>query len=402
MDKNKTSEKTDMKFWKNLLNIVIESKDIKEFCSQLIDNVVSEFKSDGGFVYLIDRKHDLLKLVASYNPYPNLIEKLSFPINEGLTGWIVRTGETLVFKNACYRDDRFKLIDKLAEETYEAYLGVPIKDDSIIIGALSIKKRRPHQWKEKEIKTLEEICTLAGKALAKLQEIENSKKKIQMFDSLSQISTTIISDRYLQEILNLIVSITAEATSSKICSIMLLDENKNELVIKASQSLSPSYLNKPNLKVGESVSGKAVLEKKSIAVFDVTKDVLYRYPEIAKKEGLVSLLAVPMMIKGKVIGVINSYTDYPHQFTEEEINMLMSVAAQAAIALENTKLMEEKLAIQEALESRKLVEKAKGILMKQKNISEDEAYNILRKQSMDRRKSLKEVAEAIILANELK
>jgi AmiR/NasT family two-component response regulator len=64
--------------------------------------------------------------------------------------------------------------------------------------------------------------------------------------------------------------------------------------------------------------------------------------------------------------------------------------------------MEEKLAIQEALESRKLVEKAKGILMKQKNISEDEAYNILRKQSMDRRKSLKEVAEAIILANELK
>lgn len=326
-------------------------------------------------------------------PYPHLIEKLSFPINEGLTGWIIRTGETLVFEKGSYMDDRFKLIDKLVEETYEAYLGVPIKTDSTIIGAISIKKKRPYSWKEKEIKMLEEICLVVGKILMKFQEIEDDKKRFRCL---------IPSDRYLQEILNLIVSITAEATGSKICSIMLLDEKKNQLVIKASQSLSPAYLNKPNLNVGESISGRALLEKKPIAVVDVTKNVLYQYPEIAKKEGLVSLLAVPMMIKGRVIGVINSYTDYPHQFTEEEISLLMSVAAQAAIAIENTKLMEEKLAMQEALESRKMIERAKGILMKEKNISEQEAYNILRKQSMDRRKSLKDIAEAIVLAHDIK
>ncbi len=402
MDRKKTSGKSEREFWKNLLEIVIESRDTKEFCNRLISNIVSELKSDGGFIYLVDNKRNLIKLLASHNPYPQLIEKLSFPINEGLTGWIVRTGEMLIFEKGSYRDDRFKLIDKLVEETYEAYLGAPIRVGSTIIGAISIKKKRPHSWKEKEIRMLEDICGVAGKALVKFQESEDNRRKVQMLDSLSQISTTIISDRYLQEILNLIVSITAEATGSKICSIMLVDEKKNELVIKASQSLSPMYLNKPNLKLGESISGKAVLEKKPIAVFDVTKDVLYQYPEIAKKEGLVSLLAVPMIIKGRAIGVINSYTDYPHQFTEEETNMLMSVSAQAAIAIENTKLMEEKLAMQEALESRKLIERAKGILMKEKNISEEEAYNILRKQSMDRRKSLKEVAEAIILAHDIK
>jgi len=392
---------TDATFWKKILQIFIQSKNQKEFCNLLIGIIVNGFNANGGFVYLLDKKRGLLKLFASFNAYPDLIEKLSFPVNEGLTGWIVRTGETLVFEKACYRDDRFKLIDKLAEESYEAYLGAPLKNNSDILGAISIKKIKPYKWKEKEINLFQEICNYCGQIISKFQELDEKERKIQMYDSLSQISTTIISDRYLQEILNLIVSITAEAIGSKICSIMLIDEKKQELEIKASQSLSPVYLNKPNLKIGESVSGRAVLEKKPIAVLDVTKDADYQYPEIAKKEGLVSLLAVPMMIKGKVIGVINSYTDYPHQFTEEEIEVMMAVAAQAAIAIENTRLMEEKISIQEALESRKLVEKAKGILMKEKGISEEEAYAMLRKQSMDKRKSLKEIAEAIILAKEI-
>jgi GAF domain-containing protein len=122
------------------------------------------------------------------------------------------------------------------------------------------------------------------------------------------------------------------------------------------------------------------------------------FPDVARKEGFVSLLSVPMMIKDQGVGVINSYTTREHTFTKEEIDILQAVANQAAVAIENTNLSHEILAAKEALESRKLVERAKGILMRELGLSEDEAYRKIHKKSMDMRKTMKEVAEAIILA----
>jgi transcriptional regulator with GAF, ATPase, and Fis domain len=126
------------------------------------------------------------------------------------------------------------------------------------------------------------------------------------------------------------------------------------------------------------------------------------YPEIAKKEGVVSLLSVPMMIKDRVVGVINSYTAEEHNFNKDEIDILQAIANQSAVAIETTRLNQEILTAKEALETRKVVEKAKGLLMKELNISEDVAYKKIHRKSMDLRKTMREVAEAIILAYEMK
>jgi len=105
-------------------------------------------------------------------------------------------------------------------------------------------------------------------------------------------------------------------------------------------------------------------------------------------------------VKGKVIGVLNCYTDSPHEFTEEEINLLSTIANQAAVVIENAQLMLKSREIQEELETRKIIDRAKGILMRQ-GLTEEEAFRRIQKKSMDIRKSMKEVAEAIILATEL-
>jgi AmiR/NasT family two-component response regulator len=107
-------------------------------------------------------------------------------------------------------------------------------------------------------------------------------------------------------------------------------------------------------------------------------------------------------VKSKVIGVINCYTSKPYKFTETEINILTSIANQAAVAIENTELMVKSRVIQEELEARKRIERAKGILMRDEGLTEEEAYLKLQRYSMDHRKSMREVAEAIILAEEMK
>ena len=217
-------------------------------------------------------------------------------------------------------------------------------------------------------------------------------------EALSKIAQVITSDMYLDDILKLIVTVTAQTLGSKICSIMLADEKSQELVIRATQSISEDYNKKPPLKIGEGIAGKAAEEKRAISIYNVIQEKEYKYKDIARKNGLVSLLCVPLMVKGRVIGVINLYTSKLHKFTKNEVNMLTAVANQAAMVIENTELMVRTRVIQEELETRKLVEKAKGILMKEQGLSEAESYRTIQKYSMDSRKSMRQVAEAVITA----
>jgi len=221
----------------------------------------------------------------------------------------------------------------------------------------------------------------------------------KQIEALSKIGKAITSYFYLDDVLNFIVSITAEVMNSKICSLMLLNEKK-ELIIRATQSMSENYRKKQPIKLGQGIAGLVAKENKPIAVYDVKKDPRYINREIAEKENLCSLLSVPLSVKGRVIGVLNCYTDVPHEFNEEEINLLTTIATQAAVVIENAQLMLKTREIQEELETRKLVERAKGILMKH-GLSEEEAFRKIQKKSMDLRKPMKEIAEAIILTSEL-
>lgn len=231
--------------------------------------------------------------------------------------------------------------------------------------------------------------------------VKESSSYERQIEALSQISQTITSNLYLEDILRLIVMVTAEVMNSKICSLMLIDEKSKELVIRATQSISEAYNKKPNIKIGEGIAGIVAKENSPIAVFDVRKDPQYINRDIAKKENLCSLLSVPMSVKGRVIGVLNSYTSAPHKFTKNEINILTTVANQAAVAIENAQLMVKSKIIQEELETRKLVDRAKGILMR-KGLTEEDAFRRIQKQAMDLRRSMRQIAEAIILSDDLK
>ena len=172
---------------------------------------------------------------------------------------------------------------------------------------------------------------------ALIKEEKNPKSK--EINALLEISKAIASGLYLEDVLRLIVTVTANLMDSKICSLWILDENDKKLKLKATQSISEEYLKERNLAMGEGVVGHVALRNQPMAILNVLKDPLYKEKELAKKEGLVSMLSVPMCIKDRVIGVINCYTSYPHSFSNSEEEMLTTVANQAAICIENSGLM---------------------------------------------------------------
>jgi signal transduction protein with GAF and PtsI domain len=391
----------ELKILHEIAKDISDDLDLNQLLKNIIGTVINFVKVDSCLIYLYDKQNDALILMASSDPDVGPGD-LQLRMGEGVTGWAAKEKQPVALSKEAYKDKRFKAFAFLKEDKYEALLSVPILSKNKIVGVINLQHKKEHTYPEAQIKLLYTIGRYLGSAIQNAITYDEAGKKAKQLDLLSEVSRTIVSDHYLKEILQLIVAMTAKVMDSKICSIMLLDERKEELIISSTQSLSKEYINKPNLKVGQSISGRVVSEQKPIMVLDVTREPGYMYPEVAKKEGLVSLLSVPMMIKDRVIGVINSYTKSEHIFKKEEIDILQAVANQAAVAIENTNLSHEILAAKEALESRKLIERAKGILMRELGFTEDEAYKKIHKKSMDLRKTMKEVAEAVILASDMR
>jgi signal transduction protein with GAF and PtsI domain len=222
--------------------------------------------------------------------------------------------------------------------------------------------------------------------------------------ALMDISRAITSDQYLEDILKLIVMVTARVTGVEICSLWLIDDSfsPKKIRLKATQAIDPEYVKDRSLNMDEGVVGLVATTKRPLIIENVLREPRFKEKDMAKKLGLVSMIGVPLEVKDKeVIGVVNCFTSEPHHFLEAEINLITAVANQAAVAILNTELMVKSKVIQEELETRKLVDRAKEILMTRHNMDGEEAYRWVQKKSMDSRKSMRQIAEAILLSAEL-
>jgi signal transduction protein with GAF and PtsI domain len=222
--------------------------------------------------------------------------------------------------------------------------------------------------------------------------------------ALTDISQAITSELFLEDLFKLIVMVTAKVTGVEICSLWLVDENDNPPLIrlKATQSFEPEYVKDRVLSLNEGVVGHVVSTQQPLVIENVLANDRFKEKEMARKLGLVSMVSVPLQGKeGRVIGVLNCFTAKPHDFSETDINMLTAVANQAAVAIYNTELIIKTSVIEQELKTRKLIERSKEILMQRRDMSGEDAYRWIQKRSMDTRKSMLEVAEAIILSDEL-
>lgn len=401
MSKNQSKEENwdELKVFSDLSSLFASTLELQQTLEETISLVSRLTKADACFLYLVDLTSNDLVLSASKTPHPNEIGHLRMKTGEGITGWVAKHRKAVAISKDAYQDPRF--IGALPEDRYEAFLSLPILIKNNLVGVINVQHKRPHVHSPRFINILSTIGRQIGAAIETARLYKETRQRARALEALTAVSHTLTQDRYPEEIMQLIVNMTAQMMGSNICSIMILDEKNQELKVVASQSLDPAYRDKPPVKVNGSLSGRAVITKQHVIVKDVRKESSYQFRDLAIKQGLISLLSVPMMYKEKVLGVLNSYTPVEHHFSDDEISFAKSVANQCAAAIENTRLLSEKLAAQEALEARKVIERAKGILMKQKNLSESDAFREIQRQSMDRRKTMKEIGEAIILAHEM-
>src|ERR1017187_1884310 len=228
---------------------------------------------------------------------------------------------------------------------------------------------------------------------------------------LHRISNIVSSDLGLDEILEEVIALTVQATACDACLVYLLDRGSDDqdLVLRASQLPHSGAVGTLRIKAGEGVTGW-VAEHRSPVVLssNAYNDPRFKVFQSLEEDTYEALLSVPLISNGDVIGVVNVHHRHAQKHTRDESNMLSFIGEQLGVAIsrsqlarENERLMEETAEMRRELETRKLVERAKGILQTRFGISEEDAYFRMRNQSRRLRRPMRALAEAIILSEDL-
>lgn len=227
--------------------------------------------------------------------------------------------------------------------------------------------------------------------------LARSEKELQMLYRVIEVISTLD----LQTVLHEIVLLSSDLTNADAALVYLLDHKTNTLVLSASKNPHKKIMGHIQMKLGEGITGWVAREKKPVAIAENSaSDNRFKFFADLPEDTYQAFLSVPILTKKGVVGVINIQHKTAHHHSENEINLLSAVGKIIGGAVENIRLLEESQALKEALETRKQIEIAKGIIMKNLKISEDDAFQRLQKQSMNLRKSIRQVAEAIILADQ--
>src|SRR5271165_5886567 len=220
-------------------------------------------------------------------------------------------------------------------------------------------------------------------------------------DLLHEIGSRLATSDPLHDVLARLVDFTTHLVKCDSCLIYVLEGD--ELVLRASKNPHPEVVDRLRLRVGQGITGWVAEHKEPVAVAEkAALDPRFQFFHELPEDSYEAFLSVPLMCRGRVVGVINLQHREPHVYRRREIRLISTVGFLVGAEIEMARLEDANLNLSEQLQTRKIVERAKGILQRDLGLSEEQAYLALQRQSRQKRKAMKEIAEAIVLSEEVK
>jgi uroporphyrinogen-III synthase len=220
-------------------------------------------------------------------------------------------------------------------------------------------------------------------------------------DLLHEIGSRIAAADPLHAVLSRVVDFVSTIVQCDSCFVYVLDDD--ELVLRASKTPHPDVVDRLKMRVGQGITGWVAEHRTPVAVgshaFD---DPRFQTFNELPEDRYEAFLSVPVLSRGKLVGVINLQDRRPHNHTQREIQLISTIGFLVGAEIETARLEVENSQLSERLETRKVLDRAKGILQRDLALTEEEAYLTIQRQSRQRRKTKKEIAEAIILTDELR
>ncbi len=316
---------------------------------RILAAAVRSTRAETGSFILLNPNSGLLDIEASVG-LSEKAKRVKLRPGEGITGWVATTGQPL--RSGDVRDEkRYVSINSRVRSE----MAVPVEIRGSVVGLLNVDSTAVNAFSATDEARLVDMASEAAKWLELAWEIDQLRLKSRQLTSLVDTAQMIISESNLDEILKQITVQTFKLMKARICSVFLLSDDGSELLLRACHGGSEVYRDRPNLRTEDSLLGSVVTRHKPVTVVDVGKEKGYIQTDIARKERLVSMLAVPLIFAENSVGVLAVYTQQRHRFSNDEVRLLTALADLSAVAIEKGRLlarvvdMEEKLRASERL-----------------------------------------------------
>jgi uroporphyrinogen-III synthase len=237
------------------------------------------------------------------------------------------------------------------------------------------------------------------------QELERGRNKeleqAAAIELMHDIGRRMATSDPLHSVLGQIVGFIETLLRCDSCFIYVLEDKR--LMLRASKNPHPDVIDHLGLSIGQGITGWVAEHRKPVFIdAGALRDPRFQFFKDLPEDSFEAFLSVPILARGRLVGVVNVQHRQPHHYTNWEVQTISMVGFLVGAEIEMARLESEKSELSGQLETRKLVERAKGLLQRELNIDEDQAYRMMQKESRQRRKNMREIAEAIILSEELR
>jgi signal transduction histidine kinase len=353
--KSKNAEKERKKTTRPTLFADLRRRDLRTLLhpqkalDRILAAAVRSTRAESGSFILVNPNSGLLDIEASHG-LSERAKRVKLRPGEGITGWVATTGMPL--RSGDVREEkRYVAINaKVRSE-----MAVPVEMRGQVVGLLNVDSTAVDAFSATDEARLVDMASEAAQWLELAWEVDQLRLKGRQLTSLVDTAQMILSETSFEEILEQITTQTYRLMKTRLCSVFLLNEDGSELVLRACHGGTALYRGKPNLRTEDSLLGSVVTRHKPVTVVDVGREKGYIQTDIARKERLVSMLAVPLIFAEKAIGVLAIYTQQRHRFSNDEVKILTTLGDLSAVAIEKGRLlarvvdMEEKLRASERL-----------------------------------------------------
>ena len=324
-------------------NVIHESLDPQEALQLILREAVRIMRASSGSIVLVNPNTGFLDIEASIG-LPENASKVKLRVGEGITGWVARTGKPARIGNVS-QDSRYVML----RQEVCSELAVPLYVNGELRGVINVDSHRQNVFTEGDQQLLEELSVQAAKVVHNTWLYEQIRLKARLFETLVSVGQIINSTLNLGDALNVITREACALMNAKMCSLLMLDETGEWLDLQASFGAGEVYINKARLRLEESFLGTVVRRKKALQLDNVQASSRYQNVEVARREGLVALLSVPLIFSGEAIGTLNVYKDSVYHFSNEEIRILSALAELSGLAIEKARLYERVVDVEEQL-----------------------------------------------------
>ncbi len=324
--------------YQNICKSISSSLSLNEVLNHIVTNLVKVMKVRACMVRLLNKETGELEVKASYGLSERYIKKgpveLDPVIRDTLSGKVISIYDITKDEKARYRKEA-------EEEGIRSIISIPLKCGNEILGVLRLYTDEPVQYTDEDLRFITAIAEQAAIAITNARVFEFSLTKAKEYlHVFEEVTKAVTSSLNLEDVLNTIVTKLPDVMKLKAATIRLLDETGKKLRLVAHYGLSKKYLERGPVDLEENI--REALQAKPVAIFDVVNDPRVKYQKEAEEEGIKSMLTLPIISRGDVIGILRLLSDTPRRFNDEEIRFTTSLAEVCGIAIENARMYQKR------------------------------------------------------------